>query len=94
MALTLGWDYEGRGSFAVAGGWLANAERLLEDLPEAPEHGRLVLTHALTAMFAEGDLETALRLFEEAFELAKRVGDRDVQMLVALREGPSAHQER
>ena len=32
-------------------------------------------------MFAEGDLETALRLFEEAFELAKRVGDRDVQML-------------
>ena len=81
LALTLGWDYEGRGSFAVAGGWLANAERLLHELPEAPEHGRLLLTHALTAMFAEGDLETALRLFEEAFELAKRVGDRDVQML-------------
>ncbi len=28
MALTLAWDYEGRGSFAVAGGWQSNAERL------------------------------------------------------------------
>jgi class 3 adenylate cyclase len=87
LALTLGWDYEGRGSFAVAGGWLANAERLLDELPEAPEHGRLLLTYALTAMFAEGDLETALRLFEEAFELAKRVGDRDVQMLALSGKG-------
>jgi class 3 adenylate cyclase len=87
LALTLGWDYEGRGSFAVAGGWLANAERLLGGLPEAPEHGRLRLTHAMTAMFAEGDLETAVRLLEEAFELANRVGDRDVQMLALSMKG-------
>ena len=25
MALTLNWDYDGRGSFAIAGGWRANA---------------------------------------------------------------------
>jgi class 3 adenylate cyclase len=87
MALTLSWDYEGRGSFAIAGGWLANAERLLEGLPETPEQGTLLLTHALTALFAEGDLESATRLFDEAFELAKRIGDRDVQMLALSGRG-------
>src|SRR3990172_4968557 len=63
IALTLTWDYEGRGAFSVSNGWLANAERLLEGLPESAEHGRLLLTHAVTAMFAEGDLEKAERLF-------------------------------
>jgi class 3 adenylate cyclase len=87
MALTLSWDYEGRGSFAISGGWLASAERLLEGLPDAPEHARLLLTHGLTALFAEGDLESAARLFDEAFELAKRVGDRDVQVLALTGRG-------
>jgi class 3 adenylate cyclase len=89
MALTLSWDYEGRGAFAVAGGWLAGAERLLTDQPESPEHGRLLLIHALTAMFAEGDLERAVALFDQAYELAKRVGDRDTQMLALSGKGRS-----
>ena len=89
MALTLGWDYEGRGSFAVAGGWIASAERLLAGLPKAPEHGRLVLTHALTAMFAEGQLDRAVELFDEAYDLGKEVGDRDVQMLALSGKGRS-----
>ena len=87
MALTLSWDYEGRGSFAVAGGWLANAERLLEGQSEAPEHARLLLTHAITAMFAQGEFETAQRLFDETYELATRVGDRDLQMLALSGKG-------
>lgn len=87
MALTLSWDYDGRGAFSVANGWLANAERLLADLPEAPEHGRLLLSHALAALFAEGDLEKALETFNAAFDLAKRVGDRDVQMLALSGRG-------
>jgi class 3 adenylate cyclase len=87
MALTLAWDYEGRGAFAVAGGWEASAVRLLDGQPEAPEHGRLLLTKALTAMFAQGDIRAAVSLFEEAFELAKRVGDRDVQMLALSGKG-------
>jgi len=81
MALTLTWDSEAKGAFAAAGGWLASAERLLADLPESPEHGRLLMIHALTALFAEGDLEKALTLFDDAYALAQRVGDRDVQML-------------
>ncbi|HEU5264767.1 MAG TPA: adenylate/guanylate cyclase domain-containing protein, partial [Gaiellaceae bacterium] len=87
MALTLSWDYDGRGAFSVANGWLANAERLLADLPDAPEHGRLLLSHALAALFAEGDLEKALKTFNAAFDLAKRVGDRDVQMLALSGRG-------
>src|SRR5262245_11692534 len=87
IALTLSWDNEARGSFAVAGGWLANAERLLKDIPETPEHGRLRLVHALTAMFAEGDYERAVRRFDEAYEQAKRLGNRDVQMLALSGKG-------
>jgi class 3 adenylate cyclase len=87
MALTLSWDYGGRGSFAIAGGWFANAERLLEGLPESPEHGMLMLFRALTALFAEGDLEHAVGLFEQAYDLAGRVGDRDVQMLALSGKG-------
>jgi class 3 adenylate cyclase len=89
MALTLAWDYEGRGAFAIAGGWLANAERLLGGLPEAPEHGRLLLVHALTALFAEGDFDRATEIFDESYELAKRVGDRDGQMLALSGKGRS-----
>ena len=87
MALTLAWDNEGRGAFAVAGGWMATAERLLADEPEAREHARLELVHALTVLFAEGDLERALELFDDVFELAERVGDRDVQMLALSGKG-------
>jgi class 3 adenylate cyclase len=86
-ALTLSWDHDGRGSFAIAGGWLANAERLLADLPESPEHGQLGLIHALHAMFAEGELDRATQLFDDAYELAKRVGSRDVQMLALSGKG-------
>jgi class 3 adenylate cyclase len=87
MALTLAWDYEGRGAFSVAHGWHANAERLLEGLPESPEHGRLQLTNALTALFAEGDLERAEELFLGAYTLGQRVGDRDTQVLALSGRG-------
>jgi class 3 adenylate cyclase len=87
MALTIQWDYEARGSFAVANGWLAKAERLLADLPDAPEHARLRLIKALAAMFAQGDYELAITLFDEAYELAARVGDRDSQMLALSGKG-------
>jgi len=66
---------------------LAKAERLLADLPEAPEHARLGLIKALTAMFAQGDYERAITLFDEAYQLASRVGDRDSQMLALSGKG-------
>ena len=81
LALNLSWDHEGRAAFAVSQGWFATAQRLLEGLPESIEHGRVVLTEALGAMMAEGDLPKATELFERAFELGSRIGDRDLQML-------------
>jgi class 3 adenylate cyclase len=87
MALTLAWDYEGRGAFAVASGWLATAERLLADQPEAAEHARLHLIHAIAALFAGGEYERAIQLFEQTYEIATRVGSRDVQMLALSGKG-------
>jgi class 3 adenylate cyclase len=81
VALALSWDYEGRGAFSVSRGWFATAERLLDGLPEAPEHGRLLLSRGVTTLYAEGDVEKAERIFDEAYELARRIGDRDVQAL-------------
>ncbi len=87
MALTLSWDHDGRGAFAVARGWLANAERLLDGLPESPEHAWLLLQRAMAAMFAEGDLEKAVEYFDDVYALGKRVADRDVQMLALSGKG-------
>jgi class 3 adenylate cyclase len=87
IALTLSWDQNARGAFAVSQGWFANAERLLEGQPESREHGFLTLTRALNALFAEGDLPRALSDFELAYELAQRLGDRDTQALALVGKG-------
>jgi class 3 adenylate cyclase len=81
MALTLSWDHEGRGAYAVSQGWFATAMRLLDGLPESVEHGRVLITEALTALMAEGDIPRAIELFEQAFDVGSRVGDRDCQMI-------------
>jgi class 3 adenylate cyclase len=81
VALALSSDYAGRGTFAVAHGWLANAERLLDGQPESPEHAILLLTQARLALVAQGDLPLAMELFDESFEVGRRVGSRDVQTL-------------
>jgi class 3 adenylate cyclase len=86
LALVLAWDYEGKGSFAISSGWFANAERLLADLDEGPEHARLLLTKGIGAM-VQGDLEGAITALEDAYALAKRVGDRDSQMLALSGKG-------
>jgi class 3 adenylate cyclase len=86
LALALAWDYEGKGSFAVSNGWFANAERLLADVDSAPEHSRLQLMKALGAMI-QGELEAAVAMFDDAYELAKRVGARDDQMLALSGKG-------
>jgi class 3 adenylate cyclase len=81
LALTLSWDYEGRGAYAVAQGWFATGARLLDGLPESVEHGRMILGQAMGALMAEGDLAKATELFEQTYELGARIGDRDLQMI-------------
>jgi class 3 adenylate cyclase len=87
LALTLSWDHSGRGSFAVSNGWFATAERLLADEPESSEHGFLLLTRAINILFSEGPTEPALADFERAYEVGKRFGDRDTQVLALVGKG-------
>jgi class 3 adenylate cyclase len=89
VALALTDDHVSRGAFAVAQGWFANADRLLSDLPESPEHGQLLLAQAFAALFGAGDLEGAAKLFDRAGEVARLVGDRDTQVLALVGKGRS-----
>lgn len=66
---------------SVANGWLRRAERLLDAEPECPEHGYFARFQARVAFEGEGELERAAELAENAWEIAGRFGDRDLQML-------------
>ncbi|HET9324290.1 MAG TPA: adenylate/guanylate cyclase domain-containing protein, partial [Gaiellaceae bacterium] len=87
VALTLSWDESNRGAFSVAHGWFATAERQLDGEPESVEHARIALTRAANAMFGEGDYAAGIAHFEQAFELGRRFGDRDTQMLALVGKG-------
>lgn len=87
MALHLAWDHQSRGAFAVSGGWLATAERLLQGVPESVEHARLGTVQGLISLYAEGDLERSLAIFESTYELARRVGDRESELLALAGKG-------
>jgi hypothetical protein len=79
-ALMLTIHHASRLDLAVAGGWYAKAERLLESLPESVAHGYFAF---VTALFAEASgewpavLETAGRLHA----VGCRCGDADLQAL-------------
>jgi class 3 adenylate cyclase len=87
VALLLCWDQEARGAFSVALGWLATAERLLAGVAESVEHARLAATQGLIALYAEGDLEKAVEIFDHAHELGVRVGDRESQLIALAGKG-------
>src|SRR5919204_1663483 len=87
LALTLSWDHLNRAAFAVSRGWFSNAERLLDGLPEAAEHGRLALARGITALLVEGNIENALPELERAQDIARRAGDRDTQVLALVGKG-------
>lgn len=87
VALVLSDDQAGRGAFSVAHGWFANAERLLEGEEESAVHGVLALTRGVTALFVEGNPTKAAEEFDQAFELARRFGDRDTQGLALAAKG-------
>jgi class 3 adenylate cyclase len=87
LALTLSWDHMNRGAFAVSRGWFSNADRLLQDQPEAAEHGHLALSRGITALMADGDVDRALPELEQAHDIAARAGDRDTQVLALVGKG-------
>lgn len=92
-ALEIGFSEVVRGRQGVGAGWLARARRLLEELPEAAEHGYLLALDADWATQA-GELDRAEELVERLLVLADRHGDPTLQAqglfaagVLALRRG-------
>ena len=89
MAVVLTIHYVARMEFAVAGGWYAKAERLLETLPESFAHGHFAF---VTALFAEasGDWQAVREAATSLHSLGCRCGDADLQALGLAFQGLAA----
>ncbi len=86
LAIQLAGDYDNRSAMAVAGGWLARAERLLRDQEEGVEHGHLALARGMAAL-GMGELGTADAELGRAQEFAGRFGDRDLEAMALVFKG-------
>ena len=86
LAIQLAGDYDNRSAMAVAGGWLARAERLLRDQDEGVEHGHLALARGIAAL-GMGELGTADAELGRAQEFAGRFGDRDLEAMAIVFKG-------
>jgi tetratricopeptide (TPR) repeat protein len=80
MALALAEDHFHRLARSVGQGWLRRAERHLDALPEAVEHGWLNRLRFVIAL-DEGKPEEARDHADRALEIARRVGDFDLETL-------------
>src|SRR5215470_647746 len=82
MAVWLAWDYAAfRGETAVASGWLRRARRLLEGVPEGPEHAWLALREGALALLEHGDPREALQSAQESMRIGRAIGSTDHEML-------------
>ena len=81
MAVWLAWDTAAfRGEQAVASGWLQRARRLLEGLPDAPEHAWLAARAGIWALLDDGDPHESLRLASEAVRVGQALGAVDYEL--------------
>ena len=75
-----------RGEEAVATGWFARCERILDGLEPSPEHGWLAAVQGAMAL-EQGDTVTARRLGSEARELGREWKLTDLEMVGVSTEG-------
>jgi class 3 adenylate cyclase/Tfp pilus assembly protein PilF len=64
-----------RMSMPLASGWMARAERLAQDDPDAPVHGWLAWMRGVIA-WVMGNHDQAVGHYDRAMEIADRIGDR------------------
>ena len=74
------------GAFAVAGGWLGRAHRLLDPLEPGPEHGWLAFLEGYMA-HAGGETAKAAEFGRRTVELGRRFDVPDLEMLGLAIEG-------
>ncbi|MEX0790918.1 MAG: LuxR C-terminal-related transcriptional regulator [Actinomycetota bacterium] len=86
-AFTLVMALMDRGDFAQAGGWLARAQRVLDEYgKECVEQGYLMLPVALKALHS-GDTAGGLETFGQVAKIADRFGDLDLVAMGRLGRG-------
>ncbi|HEX2023684.1 MAG TPA: LuxR C-terminal-related transcriptional regulator [Acidimicrobiales bacterium] len=86
-AFWLGFTLMYRGQMGPAGGWLARAATVLDDLgADCVEHGYLLIPTALE-QFEAGDASAACATCTEAVRIAKRFADRDLMAMAGLGRG-------
>jgi class 3 adenylate cyclase len=86
VALELAREYQHKLAHSIAAGWFNRAKSLLEQEPESPEYGYLVLARVSGAL-GEGALDRALEHARRAVEIGSRSGDRDLEALALHKQG-------
>lgn len=87
VALAVAEDYHHKLARAVAHGWLQRAESHLSKVPESIVHGWMARMKTVMALEGSRDLDRASAFAEEAIEIARRMGDRDLQTLALQDRG-------
>lgn len=88
MAAWLGNDYlDFRGDTAISNGWIRIAQRLLDELPTASEHGWMAVLLADLALMLEEDTVKARKHAQAATAIGRQVRDRDVEVMGRTIEG-------
>ncbi|HEX6262931.1 MAG TPA: adenylate/guanylate cyclase domain-containing protein [Actinomycetota bacterium] len=64
-----------------AQGWASRAAELVADDPDAPVHGWLAWIQGLMTLAMGGDEEESLGHYDRALEIARRLGDRDLEAM-------------
>jgi ATP/maltotriose-dependent transcriptional regulator MalT len=75
------------GAVGPAGGWLARAHRLLEDVPEETAVHGYALLPTVFRHEAAGDLEAAVTAAAEAVEIGRRHGDPELMAIAIHAQG-------
>ena len=83
MAIQVAHGHYAKGQDALANGWLRRAERLLESEKDSIEYGHLLRARGLNTK----DSEKAFAYARAAYDLATRLGDRDLAALELQEQG-------
>jgi class 3 adenylate cyclase len=86
LALWISRDYFGKADLAIAGGWFAQAERLLEGKPDSPALGYLAVSKGFNDVMS-GDLTSAFERADAALDISRRFGDRNLGAMALVVRG-------
>ena len=76
-----------RGAIPVSHGWMAQAERLLQDVPESAAHAWLEFIRTAEALLGRNDPDAAISHADRAIELGREHDDADVQAIAMSFKG-------